>query len=166
MSLARVTTFSFHGVEAVPVEVLVQLSAGLPAFTLVGLPNKAVGESRERVRAVLSGLGLSLPPKRVLVNLASADLPKEGSHFDPPIALGLLAAMGVIPADEFAHFAPMGELALDGTIQPVTGVLPAALACAERELGLVCPAAQGAEACWAGASEAGNRVPDLAARFS
>ncbi|SHI90906.1 magnesium chelatase family protein [Roseomonas rosea] len=162
MSLARVTTFSFHGVEAVPVEVQVQVATGLPAFTVVGLANKAVGESRERVRAVLSGLGLSLPPKRILVNLAPADLPKEGSHFDLPIALGLLAAMGVIPADELAHFAAMGELALDGSIQPVAGVLPAALACGERELGLVCPASQGAEACWAGATEA-VAAPDLRA---
>ncbi|MCR0981304.1 YifB family Mg chelatase-like AAA ATPase [Roseomonas populi] len=162
MSLARVTTFSLQGVEAVPVEVQVQLSAGLPAFTVVGLANKAVAESRERVRAVLSGLGLSLPPKRILVNLAPADLPKEGSHFDLPMALGLLAAMGVIPADELAHFAAMGELALDGSIQPVAGVLPAALACGERELGLVCPAAQGAEACWAGMTEA-VAAPDLRA---
>lgn len=160
MSLARVTTFSFHGVEAVPVEVQVQVAAGLPAFTVVGLPNKAVGESRERVRAVLSVLGLSLPPKRILVNLAPADLVKEGSHFDLPIALGLLAAMGVIPVDEVAHFAAMGELALDGTIGPVAGVLPAALACSERELGLVCPASQGAEASWAGATEA-LAAPDL-----
>ncbi|WP_458096751.1 YifB family Mg chelatase-like AAA ATPase [Roseomonas sp. WA12] len=162
MSLARVTTFSFQGVEAVPVEVQVQLAAGLPAFTVVGLPNKAVGESRERVRAVLSALGLSLPPKRILVNLAPADLPKEGSHFDLPIALGLLAAMGVVPADELAHFAALGELALDGTIQPVAGVLLAALACGERELGLVCPSAQGAEASWAGATEA-VAAPDLRA---
>jgi len=162
LSLARVTTFSFQGVEAVPVEVQVQLAAGLPAFTVVGLPNKAVGESRERVRAALSGLGLSLPPKRILVNLAPADLVKEGSHFDLPIALGLLAAMGVVPVDEVAHFAALGELSLDGTIQPVAGVLPAALACAERELGLVCPAAQGGEASWAGATEA-LAAPDLRA---
>ncbi|MFH5925767.1 YifB family Mg chelatase-like AAA ATPase [Roseomonas xinghualingensis] len=160
MSLARVTTFSFQGIEAVPVEVQVQVASGLPAFTVVGLPNKAVGESRERVRAVLSVLGLSLPPKRILVNLAPADLVKEGSHFDLPIALGLLAAMEVIPADELAHFAAMGELALDGSIQPVAGVLPAALACGERELGLVCPASQGAEASWAGATEA-LAAPDL-----
>ena len=160
MSLARVTTFSFHGVEAVPVEVQVQVAQGLPAFTVVGLPNKAVGESRERVRAVLSVLGLSLPPKRILVNLAPADLVKEGSHFDLPIALGLLAAMGVIPVDELAGYAAMGELALDGTIGPVAGVLPAALACAARELGLVCPAEQGAEAGWAGATEA-LAAPDL-----
>ncbi|WP_043836488.1 YifB family Mg chelatase-like AAA ATPase [Muricoccus aerilatus] len=160
MSLARVTTFSFHGVEAVPVEVQVQVAAGLPAFTVVGLPNKAVGESRERVRAVLSVLGLSLPPKRILVNLAPADLVKEGSHFDLPIALGLLAAMGVIPVDELAGYAAMGELALDGTIGPVAGVLPAALACAARDLGLVCPAEQGTEASWAGATEA-LAAPDL-----
>jgi magnesium chelatase family protein len=160
VSLARVTTFSFQGIEAVPVEVQVQVASGLPAFTVVGLPNKAVGESRERVRAVLSVLGLSLPPKRILVNLAPADLVKEGSHFDLPIALGLLGAMEVIPPDELAHFAAMGELALDGSIQPVAGVLPAALACGERELGLVCPAAQGAEASWAGATEA-LAAPDL-----
>jgi magnesium chelatase family protein len=165
VSLARVTTFSFQGVEAVPVEVQVQVAAGLPAFTVVGLPNKAVAESRERVRAVLSVLGLSLPPKRILVNLAPADLPKEGSHFDLPIALGLLAAMGVIPIDELAHFAALGELALDGTIHPVAGVLLAALACAERELGLVCPADQGTEACWAGATEA-LAAPDLRALIS
>jgi magnesium chelatase family protein len=160
VSLARVTTFSFQGIEAVPVEVQVQVASGLPAFTVVGLPNKAVGESRERVRAVLSVLGLSLPPKRILVNLAPADLVKEGSHFDLPIALGLLGAMEVIPADELAHFAAMGELALDGSIQPVAGVLPAALACGERELGLVCPESQGAEASWAGATEA-LAAPDL-----
>ncbi|WP_426957210.1 YifB family Mg chelatase-like AAA ATPase [Muricoccus radiodurans] len=160
MSLARVTTFSFQGIEAVPVEVQVQVAAGLPAFLVVGLANKAVAESRERVRAVLSVLGLSLPPKRVLVNLAPADLLKEGSHFDLPIALGLLAAMEIISADELAHFAALGELALDGTVQPVSGVLNAALAAGERDLGLICPAAQGGEASWAGATEA-LAAPDL-----
>ena len=154
MSLARTTTFSFQGIEAVPVEVQVQVANGLPAFTVVGLPNKAVAESRERVRAALSSLGLSLPPKRILVNLAPADLAKEGSHFDLPIALALLAAMEVIPADEVAGVAALGELSLDGTIQPVAGVLPAALAAGEREIGLVCPAAQGPEATWAGMTEA------------
>ncbi|WP_376090046.1 YifB family Mg chelatase-like AAA ATPase [Roseomonas sp. CCTCC AB2023176] len=162
MSLARTTTFSFQGVEAVPVEVQVQVASGLPAFTVVGLPNKAVAESRERVRAALSSLGLSLPPKRILVNLAPADLAKEGSHFDLPIALALLAAMEVIPADEVSGVAALGELSLDGTIQPVAGVLPAALAAGEREMGLVCPAAQGPEATWAGATEA-IAAPDLRA---
>ncbi|MES2712527.1 MAG: magnesium chelatase domain-containing protein, partial [Pseudomonadota bacterium] len=103
MSLASIATFAFSGIEAVPVEVQVQIAPGLPGFLLVGLADKAVGESRERVRAALIGLGLSLPPKRVLVNLAPADLLKEGSHFDLPIALGLLVAMGVIAAEDVAE---------------------------------------------------------------
>ena len=106
--------------------------AGLPAFLVVGLPDKAVGESRERVRAALAGLGLSLPPKRVLVNLAPADIAKEGSHFDLPIALAVLAAMDVLPREELAGYAALGELALDGGINPVAGVLPAALGASAR----------------------------------
>ncbi len=153
MSLARVATFAFAGIEAVPVEVQVQLAPGLPAFLVVGLADKAVGESRERVRAALTGLGLSLPPKRILVNLAPADLAKEGSHYDLPIALALLAAMDVIPREELSGFAALGELGLVGAIQPVAGVLPAALAASQRNLGLICPAAQGAEAAWAGRGE-------------
>lgn len=153
MSLARVATFAFTGIEAVPVEVQVQLAPGLPAFLVVGLADKAVGESRERVRAALTGLGLSLPPKRILVNLAPADLAKEGSHYDLPIALALLAAMDVIPREELAGFAALGELGLDGALLPVAGVLPAALAASQRNLGLICPASQGAEAAWAGRGE-------------
>ncbi|MFL1462412.1 YifB family Mg chelatase-like AAA ATPase [Roseococcus sp. DSY-14] len=149
MSLARVTTFAFQGIEAVPVEVQVQLTSGLPAFILVGMADKAVGESRERVRGALASMGLALPAKRVLVNLAPADLAKEGSHYDLPIALALLTAMEVIPAEEMAQFAALGELSLDAVLHPVAGVLPAALAAAERGLGLVCPEAQGAEAAWA-----------------
>ena len=149
MSLARVTTFAFQGIEAVPVEVQVQLTSGLPAFILVGMADKAVGESRERVRGALASLGLALPAKRVLVNLAPADLAKEGSHYDLPIALALLTAMEVIPQEEMAGFAALGELSLDAALLPVAGVLPAALAAAERGLGLVCPAVQGAEAAWA-----------------
>ena len=150
MSLASIATFAFSGIEAVPVEVQVQIAPGLPAFLLVGLADKAVGESRERVRAALIGLGLSLPPKRVLVNLAPADLLKEGSHFDLPIALGLLVAMGVVAAEDVAEYAALGELALDGGIHPVAGVLPAAIGASAQELGLICPAAQGGEAAWAG----------------
>ncbi|MGG5808182.1 YifB family Mg chelatase-like AAA ATPase [Falsiroseomonas sp. CW058] len=149
-AIARVQTFAFAGIEAVPVEVQVQIAPGLPAFLVVGLPDKAVGESRERVRAALTAIGLSLPPKRVIINLAPADLTKEGSHFDLPIALGVLAAMDVLPRDELADFAALGELALDGTLAPVAGVLPAAIAAGARELGLVCPARQGPEAAWAG----------------
>lgn len=153
MSLARVVTFAFAGIKPVPVEVQVQLAPGLPAFLLVGLADKAVGESRERVRAALIGLGLSLPPKRILVNLAPADLAKEGSHYDLPIALALLAAMDILPREELAGFAALGELSLDGGILPVAGVLPAALGASERGLGLICPAAQGGEAAWAGRGE-------------
>jgi magnesium chelatase family protein len=153
MSIARLATFAFSGIETLPVEVQVQISAGLPAFTVVGLPDKAVAESRERVRAALTGLGLSLPPKRVLVNLAPANIQKEGSHFDLPIALAVLAAMEVVPREELAQFAALGELALDGTVGPVAGILPAALGAAARGLGLICPGAQGGEAAWAGEIE-------------
>src|SRR5271163_229261 len=122
MSLATIHSFAFSGIEAVPVEVQVQISSGVPAFLVVGLPDKAVGEARERVRAALSAMGLALPPRRVLVNLAPADLLKEGSHFDLPIALGVLAAMDVLPREELAAYAALGELSLDGTLNPVTGV--------------------------------------------
>jgi magnesium chelatase family protein len=162
MSLARIATFAFAGINAVPVEVQVQLAPGLPAFLLVGMADKAVGESRERVRAALTGLGLALPPKRVLVNLAPADLAKEGSHYDLPIALALLAAMEILPREELAGFAALGELSLDGSILPVAGVLPAALGASQRGLGLICPASQGGEAAWAGRGEV-LAPPDLPA---
>jgi magnesium chelatase family protein len=150
MSIARVQTFSFSGIEALPVEVQVQIAPGLPLFLIVGLADKAVGESRERVRAALTAMGLALPPKRILVNLAPADLLKEGSHFDLPIALGVLTAMDILPAEEMARYAALGELSLDGRLAPVAGVLPAAIAAGGRELGLICPESQGAEASWAG----------------
>jgi magnesium chelatase family protein len=148
--LAEVASFAFQGIETVPVQIQVQIAPGLPAFAIVGLPDKAVAESRERVRAALTALGLSLPPKRILINLAPADLLKEGSHFDLPIALALLAAMDVIQREDAAEYAAIGELGLDGRIAPVAGVLPAAIGAASRGLGLICPAAQGAEAAWAG----------------
>src|SRR5277367_1029354 len=158
MTMARIRCFAFAGIEAVPVEVKVQISAGLPNFQVVGLPDKAVGEPRERVRAALSAMGLALPPRRVLVNLAPADLLKEGSHFDLPIALGVLAAMDVLPREELAAYAALGELSLDGTLNPVAGVLPAAIGASAHDLGLICPASQGGEAAWAG------RIEVLAAR--
>ncbi|MBI4184307.1 MAG: ATP-binding protein [Proteobacteria bacterium] len=151
--VARVATVAFQGIEVLAVDVQVQVAAGLPAFTIVGLPDKAVGESRERVRAALHALGLALPPKRITVNLAPADLAKEGSHFDLPIALGLLAVMGILPEDEVAGFSALGELGLDGGIAAVAGVLPAALAASGAGRGLICPAAQGGEAAWAGEIE-------------
>ncbi len=150
MSIARVNSFAFAGIDAQPVEVQVQISSGLPNFLMVGLPDKAVAEARERVRAALTAMGLALPPKRVLVNLAPADVLKEGSHFDLPVALAVLAAMDVLPRDELAGFAALGELSLDGRINAVAGVLPAAIAAAARELGLICPETQGPEAAWAG----------------
>ncbi|KKB13629.1 ATPase AAA [Devosia geojensis] len=148
--VTRVTTVAFQGIEAVPVDVQVQIAPGHPNFFLVGLPDKAVKESSERVRAALTSTGLGLPPKRITVNLAPADLPKEGSHYDLPIALGLMAAMGAIPSDALDRFMVLGELALDGRLSPVAGVLPAAIAAQGRDLGLVCPAACGPEAAWAG----------------
>src|ERR1700742_73132 len=146
MSIARIRSFAFSGIEAVPVEVQVQIASGLPAFLVVGLPDKAVAEARERVRAALTSMGMSLPPKRVLITLAPADVLKEGSHFDLPVALAVLAAMDVLPREELAQFAALGELSLDGRINPVAGVLPAAIAAAGRDLGLICPEAQGPEA--------------------
>lgn len=147
--VARVATVAFQGIDVLDVGVQVQITSGMPTFAVVGLPDKAVAESRERVRASLAAMGLGLPAKRITVNLAPADLLKEGSHFDLPIALGLLAAMGVLPADEIASFSALGELALDGMIGPVAGVLPAAVHASATGRGLICPQAQGGEAAWA-----------------
>ncbi|MBR7618053.1 YifB family Mg chelatase-like AAA ATPase [Phenylobacterium sp. 20VBR1] len=147
---ARVVTLAFQGVEARRVDVEVQFTGGEVAFIVVGLGDKAVGESRERVRAAFSGLGLSLPGKRIIVNLAPADLPKEGSHYDLPIALAIMAAMGIIPPDRLTEWAAMGELSLDGRIVQVAGALPASVAAGALGLGLICPEACGAEAAWAG----------------
>ncbi|MBA4219812.1 MAG: AAA family ATPase [Methylobacterium sp.] len=147
--VTRVATVAFEGIEARAVDVQVQVTPGGVAFILVGLPDKAVGESKERVRAALIASGLALPAKRITVNLAPADLPKEGSHYDLPIALGVMAAIGAIPADALAGYTVLGELALDGSIAPVAGVLPAAIAAHGRGQGLICPAASGPEAAWA-----------------
>ena len=145
----RVSTVAFEGVEARAVDVQVQVAPGLPAFNIVGLPDKAVSEARERVRAALVASGLALPARRITVNLAPADLPKEGSHYDLPIALGLMAAIGAIPHDALAGFTVLGELGLDGSIAAVAGVLPAAIGANARGEGLICPDACGPEAAWA-----------------
>ena len=147
---ARVVTVAFQGVEARPVDVEVQLTSGECAFIVVGLGDKAVGESRERVRAAFSGLGLALPGRRIICNLAPADLPKEGSHYDLPIALAVMAAMGVVPPDALREWAAMGELSLDGRIVAAAGALPAAVAAGAMGLGLICPESCGPEAAWAG----------------
>ncbi|MEG3176040.1 YifB family Mg chelatase-like AAA ATPase [Sphingomonas sp. RB3P16] len=157
--VASVSTVAYLGLEARAVEVQVQLIPGLPAFHVVGLGDKAVGESRERVRGAIAAMGLALPPKRIVVNLSPADLPKEGSHFDLPIALALLGAMGIVDAETLSDYVIVGELGLDARIAPSPGVLLAALHASERGLGLVCPAAQGAEAAWAG--QAVLAAPDI-----
>lgn len=141
-------TVAFDGVEARTVEVQCAVTPGVPGFAIVGLPDKAVSEARERIRAALQALAIALPSKRITVNLSPADLPKEGSHFDLPIALGLLAALEVIPADELATAVALGELSLDGALVAVPGALPAALTAAAEQRSLLCPAACGPEAAW------------------
>lgn len=148
--LSRIKTITFNGLEIFDVDLQAQISNGLPNFIIVGLPDKAIAESKERIRSALQSLGLSLPPNRIVINLAPADLSKEGAHFDLPIAVALLAVMGVIPQEELSHYLVLGELGLDGSILPVNGVLPVAVQANRRGLGLICPAAQGGEALWAG----------------
>ena len=148
--VARIQTVAFQGIEAVPVDVQAQFTSGVPAFVIVGLPDKAIKEAGERVRAALTSSGLSLPGKRVVVNLAPADLPKEGSHYDLPIALALMAAIGAFPADAIDGYMALGELGLDGRLAPTSGVLPAAMAAHARDLGIICPEPSGPEAAWAG----------------
>ena len=148
-----VSTVAYLGLDARAVEVQCQLIPGLPAFNVVGLADKAVAESRERVRGAIAAMGLSLPPKRITVNLSPADLPKEGSHFDLPIALALLGAMGVVDVETLADYVVVGELGLDARVAPSPGVLLAAIHAGAEGKGLVCPAAQGAEAAWAGSVE-------------
>ena len=145
-----VSTVAYRGIETLYVSVQVHMSNGLPAMAIVGLADKAVAESKERVRAALSSLGLALPAKRIAVNLSPADLLKEGAHFDLPIAMGLLLAMGALPSDSLSEHIILGELALDGSISRVTGILPAALHAKASAKAFICPAENGAEAAWAG----------------
>jgi magnesium chelatase family protein len=147
---AHATTVAFQGIEAVPVDVQAQFLSGQVQFNIVGLADKAVVESRERVRAALFAVGLALPGKRLAVNLSPADLPKEGSHYDLPIALAVLAALGVLPQDFLNRYLVIGEMGLDGALGAVTGALPAAIAANAKGLGLICPKACGPEAAWAG----------------
>ncbi len=151
--IARAYTVAFEGVEAKPVEVQCAVTPGMPAFSIVGLPDKAVSEARDRVRTALSSMAIALPSKRITVNLSPADMPKEGSHFDLPIALALLAALEIIPKDAVETACALGELSLDGALVPVIGALPAAMAAAEEGRTLLCPKASGAEAAWVGAAQ-------------
>lgn len=151
--LAKTFTVAFEGVAARLVEVQCAVVPGLPAFGIVGLPDKAVSEARERVKAALGALAIALPAKRVTINLSPADLPKEGSHFDLPIAIALLAALEVVPPDKAEAMIAIGELALDGRLVPVLGALPAALAAADSGKALICPLRCGTEAAWVGGAE-------------
>ena len=148
--VSRIRTVAFMGIDVLDIDVEVQLASGLPAFTIVGLPDKAIAESKERVRAALHAMGLALPPKRLTVNLAPADVMKEGSHYDLPIALGLLSAMEVLPSDALENYIALGELGLDASLRSVAGVLPAAMQAQTQNKGLICPQAAGPEAAWAG----------------
>ena len=151
--VARAYTVAFEGIEARIVEVQCAISPGLPSFSLVGLPDKAVSEAKERVRAALNAMSIALPSKRITINLSPADLPKEGSHFDLPIAMALLAALEIIPKDEVEGVVALGELSLDGRLIPVIGALPAAMAAAQEDRSLLCPKACGPEAAWVGATQ-------------
>ena len=147
---ANIQTVAFRGIDTIAVDVQIHIANGLPTMAIDGLADKSVAESKERVRAALTSIGLSLPPKRIAINLAPADVLKEGAHFDLPIALGLLVAMGVVPADAVADRVVLGKLSLNGAIQPVSGALSAAIFASSRQQNLICPAASGSEAAWAG----------------
>lgn len=151
--ICSLKTVAFEGIEAKTVEVQVSVGDGLPAFVIVGLPDKAINESRERVRAVFSSLGLEFPGERVIVNLKPVDLLKEGSHFDLPIAVGLLGAMGLVDATKLKSYIFMGALSLDGRVERVNGVLPAGIRALASRLGLVCPYANRHEARWSRCEE-------------
>ncbi len=151
--VARAYSVAFQGVEARTVEVQCAVTPGLPAFSIVGLPDKAVSEARDRVRTALTSMAIALPSKRITINLSPADLPKEGSHFDLPIALALLAALEILPKDIVETVVALGELSLDGSLVPVVGALPAAMAAAQENRSLLCPADSGAEAAWVNACQ-------------
>ena len=166
--VARAYTVAFEGIEARRVEVQCAFSPGMPSFSIVGLPDKAVSEARERVRAALNAMAIALPARKVTINMSPADLPKEGSHFDLPIALAVLAALEIIPAEEVENTLALGELSLDGSLVPVIGALPAAMAAAEDERALICPKACGAEAAWVGAAKvlAARTLPAVIQHFT
>lgn len=147
---ARVKTIAFNGLNTLDVDLQLQITSGLPVFNIVGLPDKTIAESKERVRAALNSIGIELPAKRIIINLAPADLLKEGSHFDLPIALAILSGMGIVPLEEISGYVVIGELGLDGSVLPVNGVLPVAIQANRMDKGLICPQEQGSEAAWSG----------------
>lgn len=147
---SHISTVAFSGIDSLEVDVQIQILNGLPSFNIVGLPNKSVAESRERIRAGLFSIGLAIPAKRIIVNLSPADLQKEGSHFDLPIAIALLSAMQVIQQEYIEDYIALGELALDGSIKSVSGVLLASIFAKSNNKGLICPQSSLNEAMWAG----------------
>ena len=151
--IARAYTVAFEGITARMVEVQCAITPGLPSFAIVGLPDKSVSEARERVRSALTAMSIALPSKRITINLSPADVLKVGSHFDLPIALALLAALEILPAEDVENTVALGELSLDGSLIQVIGALPAAMAAAEHDRALLCPKACGAEAAWVGATQ-------------
>lgn len=150
--IAHAFSVCFEGIEPKLVEIECAISPGLPAFSIIGLPDKAVSEARDRIRIALGALSIALPSRRITVNLSPADMPKEGSHLDLPIALALLAALNIISHEDSEGALAIGELSLDGRLQPVTGALPAALKAAELGKDLFCPETSGAEAAWVDAT--------------
>ncbi|MCC8415826.1 MAG: YifB family Mg chelatase-like AAA ATPase [Rickettsia endosymbiont of Gnoriste bilineata] len=148
--IVHLGSLTFSGIDIIDVDLQVQISPGIPNFTIVGLADKTIGESKERVRAALSSIGLALPAKKILINLAPADLVKEGSHFDLAIACAILSSMKILPAEEMQEYLVIGELSLDGSILPVSGALPAAIGAAARNKGLICSKHNGQEAAWSG----------------
>lgn len=160
--LAKINTIAFDGMEVLDVDLQLQMTAGIPAFTIVGLPDKTIAESKERIRAAFNALGISFPAKKITVNLAPADLLKEGSHFDLAIAVALLTAMQIMPQEAISDYIVLGELGLDGAVLPVTGILPVGLKAIQNNKGLVCPFAQGSEAAWSGLKNI-VATPDLLA---
>lgn len=166
--VTRAYTVTFQGIDARLVEVQCAVMPGLPAFSIVGLPDKAVSEARDRIRSALNAMAIALPSKRITINLSPADLPKEGSHFHLPIALALLSALDIVPPDASECTVAMGELSLDGSLMPVVGALPAAMAAAEHDRSLLCPRASGAEAAWVGAAQviAAANLGDVVRHFT
>lgn len=148
--IVRISSFALLGVDIIDVDVQTSISAGKQDFHIVGLADKTIAESRERIKAALSSMGLALPAKNILINLAPADLTKEGSHFDLPIAVSLLTAMEIIPYEEIVSFIIGGELSLDGRILPINGSLPAAIGANARDKGFICPYDNGGEAAFSG----------------
>ncbi|WP_083837137.1 magnesium chelatase domain-containing protein [Rickettsia montanensis] len=143
--IMHIASLTFNRIDIIDVDVQVQISLGIPAFTIVGLADKTIAESKERVKAALPSIGLALPTKKILINLAPADLVKEGSHFDLAIACAILTAMNILPELEIAEYLIIGELSLDGSILPVSGALPAAIGASVRGKGLICSSKNSSE---------------------